>query len=205
MQYWNELITEKSWNVLQRLRQKFKFALIGGWAVWLWTKGQKSKDVDLIVDLEGLENLKLEFQLKKNLRLKKYELKIDDVDVDVYATYYSKLSAPAEDVLKNTAEIEGFTVAAPEILLILKQGAEKERKHSEKGLKDRVDIMGVLINAKVDFKKYSELCKKHALLDFPRLLLEIVMGFRDYKYLGLTPPQLKKKKQELVPKIKSAL
>ena len=49
MEYWNELITQKSWDVLQKLK-KINFVLIGGWASYLWTSSHKSKDIDIIVD-----------------------------------------------------------------------------------------------------------------------------------------------------------
>lgn len=45
MTYYNELITEKSWKKLQELKRKYKFILIGGWAVYVYTKTLKSKDV----------------------------------------------------------------------------------------------------------------------------------------------------------------
>ena len=43
MDYWHNLIVEKSWNVLQQLKGKFDFILIGGWASYFWTKASKSK------------------------------------------------------------------------------------------------------------------------------------------------------------------
>ena len=49
MQFWNEVLTEKSWNVLKDLnRERFDFILIGGWAVYLWARSHKSKDIDII-------------------------------------------------------------------------------------------------------------------------------------------------------------
>lgn len=46
MAYYNDLITEKSWQYLQTLRRETNFVLIGGWAVYLYTKSLKSKDFD---------------------------------------------------------------------------------------------------------------------------------------------------------------
>jgi hypothetical protein len=45
--YYNDLITQKSWQTLQVLRGRLEFVLIGGWAVYLYTKALKSKDIDL--------------------------------------------------------------------------------------------------------------------------------------------------------------
>ena len=129
MDYWHNILTEKSWNVLQKIKQDFEFTLIGGWAVYLWTKGHKSKDVDIIVDFETLSQLKKKYDLRKNEKLKKYEIRIEEIDIDIYVPHYSGLM-PLEEV--DTEKVEGFTVAKPEYLLILKQGAELERKESEK-------------------------------------------------------------------------
>src|SRR3989338_3030601 len=92
MEYWHDLITEKSWKLLQQLRGKFRFVLIGGWAVYLLARTQKSKDIDVIVDIETLQKLKGGYDLRKNDDLRKYEIKADDVDVDIYVPFYSKLA-----------------------------------------------------------------------------------------------------------------
>ena len=54
MEFWNEIITDKSFKVLQELKKRFKFVLIGGWAIFILTKSIKSKDIDIIVDFETL-------------------------------------------------------------------------------------------------------------------------------------------------------
>ena len=38
MEYWHDLIVEKSWNALQKIKREFNFILIGGWAIYLYTK-----------------------------------------------------------------------------------------------------------------------------------------------------------------------
>jgi len=100
VEFWNSLLTEKSWNILQEIKGKFDFILIGGWASYLWTKTHKSKDIDIIIDLKTLYKIKNEYKLIKNDRLKKYEIKFGEIDVDIYVPYYSKLSLPIEG-LKN--------------------------------------------------------------------------------------------------------
>ena len=82
MEYWHDLITEKSWKILQELKGKFKFTLIGGWAVYLFAKTQKSKDVDIIVDISTLQQIKNQYELRKNDNLRKYEMKISEIDID---------------------------------------------------------------------------------------------------------------------------
>ena len=54
MAYYRDSVTEASWQLLQKLKREYKFCLIGGWAVWLYTKQLKSKDIDLVVAPEEL-------------------------------------------------------------------------------------------------------------------------------------------------------
>lgn len=205
MPYWNELITQRSWEKLQEMkRKKLRFVLIGGWAVWLYSRTHKSKDIDIIVDFQELSRLKQLFELKKNKRLRKYEFYLDEVDVDVYVQHFSKLTIPTEEVVKETKTIESFTVVSPETLLILKQGAEIARRKSEKGLKDRIDIMDLLLKAEPDQEKYNKMLKKYGLQEFKQRLVETVQSFKDGKYLDLNPRELKKAKQALLKKIKES-
>ncbi len=199
MEFWNSLLTEKSWNLLQELKKKpFQFILIGGWAAYLWTRLHKSKDIDIIITgFKDLEHLKKEYNLRKNDSLKKYELKFEEIDVDIYVPYYSKLSLPIEEIKKYTTIIEGLRVVKPEILLILKQGAEEDREHSPKGMKDRVDILTLLCYAGVDFPAYKELLKKYELDRFLLRLKKIISTFTEIKYLDLNPREFKLKKKEL--------
>lgn len=204
MQYWNEIITERSWNKLLELkRMKLSFILIGGWACYLWTKAHKSKDIDIIVDLEELYKLKEMFSLKKNSRLKKYEIVLEGVDVDIYVPYYSKLALPIEFITKESILLEGFKVCKPEALLILKQQAEIERKNSEKGLKDRIDIMDLLIKTDFNFNKYLTIIKNFNLGHFRTRLIEIVSSFREHTYLGLSLQELKKERQKILSNLKT--
>ncbi|MEK6828072.1 MAG: hypothetical protein AABX78_01865 [Nanoarchaeota archaeon] len=202
MEYWNTIITEKSWQVLQKIRKEIDFVLIGGWAAYLWAKSHKSKDIDIVVDYKELNKLKLNYNLKKNDNLKKYEIKVDEIDVDIYIPFYSEL--PTIDKIKDYAAIvEGFKVVKPEALLILKQAAEASRSNTEKGLKDRIDIMDLLLKCSIDFAEYINLTEKEKLNNFKRRLLDIVSKFNEPKYLDLNPRQFKLKRGELIKKIKA--
>lgn len=200
MEYWHDLITEKSWKLLQQLRGKFKFVLIGGWAVYLLARAQKSKDIDVIVDMETLQQIKSSYELRKNGSLRKYELKVDEVDVDIYVPYYSQLAIPVEKV--ESLKIEGFDVAKPEELLILKQGAEKDRRHSEKGEKDRIDIMSLLLDSIIDFHRYRQVVAANKKEELIIRLLELVRGFSEYKYFDITPSEFKRRKEKLVDELR---
>ena len=203
MEFWSSLLTEKSWNLLKELSKKdFKFIVIGGWAAYLWTKLHKSKDIDIIVpDFKDLEYLKKNYDLRKNDSLRKYEIKFEEIDVDIYVPYYSKLALPVEEIKENSSIIENMQVASPEALLILKQGAEIDRKDSVKGSKDRIDIMALLLFSEIDFKKYDSLLEKHNLKHYLNRLFSIINNFDGIKYLDLNPREFKLKKRELLRKM----
>ncbi len=203
MEFWNSILTEKSWNILLELsKEPFDFILIGGWAAYLWTNLHKSKDVDIVLeDLKALDYLKKKYDLKKNENLKKYEIQFEEIDVDIYVPFYSKLAIPAEEIKKYSVRIKGLKVVKPEALLILKQGAELERKESVKGSKDQIDIMTLLIYSEVNFKEYKALLKKYELEHFLPRLKTIVKTFKDIQYLNLNPRQFKLKKEQILTKI----
>ena len=206
MDYWNSILTEKSWKVLLDLKQKeFDFIIIGGWAAYLLTKLHKSKDIDIVLkDHKDLDFLKKNYDLRKNDNLKKYEIKFEEIDLDIYAPFYSKLAIPAEDLKKYTIKTQGFEVVKPEALLILKQGAEIYRKYSVKGEKDRVDIMTLLLFADIDFKEYFNLLKIYKLEEYYDRLKKIINNFNEVKYLGLNPREFKLRKSRLIEKLKKA-
>ena len=91
MDYYHNLITEKSWKKLQELKRQHRFILIGGWAVYLYAKMQKSKDIDIICDYEELEKLRSKYDLIKNDRLKKYEIHAGEFDIDIYTPFFFRL------------------------------------------------------------------------------------------------------------------
>lgn len=200
VEYWHELITEKSWRLLQRLKGKFSFILIGGWAVYLLARTQKSKDIDIIVDIGTLQQVKNQYELRKNDSLRKYEVKEDGVDVDIYVPFYSALAIAPDRV--ESLKIEGFDVAKPEELLILKQGAEQDRSHSEKGEKDRIDIISLLLNCEMDWKRYSRILKDNGKEQFIGELLSLVRGFSEYRHFGMPPSEFKRRRQKLVEEIR---
>jgi len=142
-QFWHDAVTEKSFIFLQDLRKNFKFTLIGGWAVYFYTKALKSKDIDIVVGFEELAKLRKSFALIKNDRLFKYEIKAEGFDVDIYVPHWSRLGIPAEFVLEHNVSIEGFRVPKLEILLVLKLYVYRERQGSLKGQKDMMDIISL--------------------------------------------------------------
>ncbi len=183
-EYWNESLTKASWESLQNFSKEYDFILIGGWAVYLWTKQHKSKDIDIVIDFETLGKLKKDFDVTKNDRLKKYEIQGDKFDVDIYVKYYSELGFPLEDM--EVTRIEGFTVPVLEDLIILKQNAEIDRRDSVKGKKDAIDILSMLIYCDFDHEKYLSKLQGYG-LDFEAALIKVVEDFdaEESKYLRM--------------------
>jgi hypothetical protein len=204
--FWNSLLTEKSWEILQELRKKHNFVLIGGWAVYLLTKQHKSKDIDIVISIKELEKFKEQYQNKlgKNDFLKRYEIKEGDIDIDIYVEYFSELAIPAEDIKNYAIEIEGFKVACPEVLLILKQTAFFGRKNSVKGEKDAIDIASLLFFSDINFKKYSEILKKYKIENYFSELIHLLSNFQDYSSLGLNPQKFKIKKKKILNEMKKS-
>lgn len=202
MEFWNSLLTEKSWKIMQDLKkEKFRFIIIGGWAAYLFTKQHKSKDIDIIIpDFNELEIIKNKYDLRKNDFLKKYEIKIGDIDLDIYIPYFSKFIIEFKDIIDNTTKIEGFEVVKSEILLILKQAAELDRKDSVKGQKDKIDIMTILCYSAVDFKKYNLLLEKYKIVNYKKRLMEIIKSFDDLRHLNLNSNDYSKIKKDLLKK-----
>lgn len=207
-EFWNSEITLSSWLGLQDLNREIDFMLIGGWAAYLYTKLQKSKGIDIIVDYRTLGLLKGRYALAKNERLKKYEIKLEKYDIDIYLPGYSVLAIPAKDIVARFGDrIAGFTVPAPEALMILKLGAASDRLASMKGVKDSVDILGLLFYSNLDILKLRRMLSEYGLMRFMDLLLAIINGFdrRNLGYLNLNENSFAKLKRRYRDEIKRAL
>lgn len=181
---YHDLITEKSWKILQELKRKHKFVLIGGWAVFLYTHQLKSKDIDIIVAYEDLEKIRAHHDLSKNDRLKKYEIHQDGIDVDIYVPYFSDLGVPTETIAQHTTVVEGFHLPTKELLCILKQKAWQDRGHSIKGEKDKIDIIGLMANG-INWPAYKKLTTQYDLTSYPTALSTLLASTTELPELNL--------------------
>lgn len=195
-EFYQNLITEKSFKILQNLSREFKFILIGGWAVFLYTEALKSKDIDLIVGYDELEKLRQKFTIVKNDRLKKYEIKQEEVDIDIYLPHYSEIGLPVEAIGDHTTNREGFSVPKIEVLLILKQFVFNERRGSSKGEKDKLDILSLLGVGEINWNFYQELLKKYNIGEFKEKLINLLEETKDAPELGLNEYLAAKLKRE---------
>lgn len=192
MEYYHNLITEKSFQILQDLKKKYRFILIGGWAVFLYSKGLKSKDIDIIVDYDELEKLKNDFSVVKNERLKKYEVKFGEIDIDIYLPHYSDLGVDIEKIKERTVSYQGFAVPEPKILLILKLYAWKQRAGSVKGQKDEIDIFSLITLPEFSWKKYLDLIKEFKLEKYHDYFINLLKNTREIKELGINEQKMSK-------------
>ena len=195
MAFWHDLVTQKSFAILQDLKKRHNFILIGGWAVFLYTHALKSKDIDMILDYAELENFKRQYDLIKNDRLKKYEAKVGEIDIDIYVPHFSNPGMPAEEIAGYTTSREGFKVPIPEVLLILKERAYLERQNSIKGEKDRIDIISILQTGELDLKLYWEVLKKYKMEEFKEQLLALLKSVREVPELNLDEQKYSKLKK----------
>lgn len=199
MEFWNDIGTQKGWELLKKLNKKLHFIVIGGWGIYLWTHAMKSKEIDvLLTRWEDLEKIKKQYELKKNDRLKKYEIIISDIDVDIYLPHYSQMIIPCDQLVTMNVTKEGFQVLKPEPLLILKQQALLDRKDSIKGQKDRVDILSLLSCKTIDFNEYKRLVEQYKIHYFiDELKRMIKVAKEEFSYLNITNPrEIKKLKEE---------
>jgi hypothetical protein len=198
MDFYRDIITAKSWDLLQELRKKFPFILIGGWAVWLYTKRLKSKDIDIIISPEVLSQLKEKYpHLSKNDRLKKYEIIEEAIHIDIYVPFYSRLGVDQQTITFHTHSKDGFIVPKPEILLMLKLVAYQSRKGSSKGQKDLLDIISILMLPEFDFARFYSYADTRLLFEIKQIFLQ----FSQIPQLGLNTHHFSKLKKILLNKL----
>lgn len=184
-QFWHDLIIEKSFAFLQEFSKRYQFVLIGGWAIYFYTHALKSKDIDIIIDFTELGRLKQEFIVIKNERLKKYEIKAQGFDVDIYVPNWSILGLPPNVVIEDTIIKEGFRIPRKEVLLVLKTFVYAERKASLKGKKDMLDIISLLYRTHPSMQKFSQLLQTYHLEYLQKELGEILQHTYEVKEFGL--------------------
>lgn len=200
MQYWDDIITAQSFERLLELNQKYRFVLIGGWAVYFYSKALKSRDIDIVVDFETLAKMKHDFHVNKNERLKKYEIKEQNFDVDIYVEHYSNPGIPAEEILHQSVEKEGMRVPPIEMLVIIKQKVYRVRQGTVKGEKDKLDIISLLQN-EVNWEQYKNLLSRYKLSALQDDLVEMLRNMTQAQEIGLNNQKFAQFKKHVLPKL----
>jgi hypothetical protein len=195
MQFYHSIITEKSYEFLQDLKRDYKFILIGGWAVYLYTRALKSKDIDIIIDYPELAKMREKNEVFKNDRLKKYEIKTGEFDIDIYLPHYSELGIDAGDIQKKSIAREGFVVPELEMLFLLKLFAWRNRKGSAKGRKDELDIFSLVFLPEFDWKKYLVQIKKFGMGELHKDSAALIKNTSRIEELGINEQKMAKLKK----------
>jgi hypothetical protein len=201
MSYYHNLVTDKSFNLLKRLRKRYDFILIGGWAVFLYTQALKSKDIDLVLEYDELEKLRESYEVSKNTRLKKYEARSAEVEIDIYVPFYSNPGIPAEDLKNFEISLEGFKTVEKEILSILKLKALREREGTVKGRKDLVDLISLFGLPDFDWIRYKKVLTENNLSGYSRFLKKSVSKITEIEELDLNVYKMSRLKKRVLAKV----
>ena len=201
MVYYHNLITDKSWKLLQSLKKNYDFILIGGWAVFLYTKAIKSKDIDIVIEHEELARLKEDLEVTKNDRLKKYEAKSQEIDIDIYVPFYSNPGIPAEKLKDFTVNTEGFRVIKKETLAVLKVKTLEQRAGSVKGRKDLIDLVSLFCLEDFDWKLFKIAISKYALLEELAQAKEFIKKTTSIEEINLNVHKMARIKKTILPNI----
>lgn len=197
MDYYHNLITEKSWKELQQMCRSLDFVLIGGWAVYLYTKSLKSKDIDIIIDYGQLPAVAKLYDLTKNDRLKKYEAVREDVQIDIYLPHYSKIGIPVEDLSAHTVKLEGFRVVDINYLVVLKLWTFTKRGNSPKGRKDFIDIVSLLSAEPCDYGQIKHVLQNYHLQESLTHFLQVLASTFELGELGINKHTFAKRKKDM--------
>ena len=195
MAYYHDIITQKSWEELKTLNKKVKFVLIGGWATYLYTKELKSKDIDILINYDELGKLKEFYEVIKNDRLKKYEARRGEIQIDIYLPHHSEIGIPVDILISSSTSLEGFRVLKKEWLICLKIFVFNIRGRTPKGEKDFLDILSLFKSRVGDIIGISKIKKDYNLekqfahflnfLDERVEALEIGLNKHGYKKLKI--------------------
>lgn len=198
MAYYHDLVTRESWKELIALTQRVPCVIIGGWAVYLYTKALKSKDIDILVDFDALSILKDQYSITRNDRLKKYHATRDMVEIDIYLPHYSQIGIPVEEIIDKTGNIEGFCVIDPDYLCALKLYTLQERGRTPKGRKDFLDILSLFAAHVVDGERIIKIVETFQLSKANARFGEFLSEARALPELGLTPHSYARLKREIL-------
>ena len=75
---------------------------------------------------------------------------------------------------------------------------------AQTGEKDILDILTLILNTDLDFKKYQAVLRRFNLGNYKQRLTTIIQNFRDIKYLNLNPREWKLKKATLLRRLQSS-
>lgn|GEM_PF-6048901 len=147
--------TERSWGIYLEIHASYPDAiLIGGWGAWLHNKAARSHDIDLIVDAAALADMKHDLGLTESNHFgsPKWGGTYDEIHLDVYTTYRSRLGTrlqlPVEHLAEHRLDIDGYPTLIKEALLVAKAAARLDRPDTLPGRKDAEDMTQMLLDSR---------------------------------------------------------
>lgn len=185
MQYYHDLVTQKSWEELTLLQKNIDFVLIGGWAAYLYAHTLKSKDIDIVIDYDQLPILAKHYNLFKNERLHKYEAVKDEVQIDIYLPHMAEIGIPAEEILKKSNQLEGFKVIEVNLLFVLKLYVLLERGRTPKGRKDFLDLISLFLSSRCNAESIAKNIQQYSFQKAGKFFVELLNENTQISELGL--------------------
>ncbi|PIV09104.1 hypothetical protein COS51_04760, partial [Candidatus Roizmanbacteria bacterium CG03_land_8_20_14_0_80_36_21] len=149
---------------------------------------------------QELDKIKKNFQLIKNDRLRKYEIKKEGIDINIYLPYFSDLGLPVEKLIKHQDRNQGFTILKKEVLLVTKLKAYQGRGVTIKGVKDKIDIISLVLLPDFDFDFWRNFIKKERISVYSELIDKILLEIKEVPELNLNQHAFAKKKKEIIKK-----
>lgn len=208
IQFWNEENTRGSFDVLRGLVGKVNFVLIGGWAVFYYTRQQRSLDIDIAIGYDSVEHFMGYGVNQYEGMLIKYAT-VNGIVVDLFIEGFADkdLPVPVSEIMQHYITLEGIKVVEKELLLLLKTWGyfrADEVKHH----KDVIDAVSLLFFADIDLQKVRQYIERY---NIPKnkgadIMLEYLdMAVRFLPNLDLTEHEYQVRKEELKAKINHAL
>ena len=130
-----------------------EIVFIGGTATYLHVQRrpkaglplEATHDVDASISAVASSSLRDSYEFTENPRLHKVQIRVDNIDVDLYPQHISQLRFSYLDLAPYAQAYRGFKIAAIPHILLLKVDAIESRGTSKKGAKDRRDAAKLLV------------------------------------------------------------
>lgn len=106
---------------------------------------EATHDVDASISAVASSSLRDRHEFTENPRLHKVQIRVDNIDVDLYPQHISRLRFTYLDLAPYAQKYRGFQIASVPHLLLLKIDAIEDRGSSSKGAKDKRDASKLLV------------------------------------------------------------
>jgi hypothetical protein len=150
-----EIVMADVWKVARDVAKLSggEIVFIGGVATYLHVQRrpkavlplEKTHDVDASISAVASGIIRDHHEFTENHHLHKAQIRVDNIDVDLYPQQISRLRFSYLDLAPYAQRYRGFQIAAIPHILLLKVDAIEGRGNSGKGAKDRRDAAKLLV------------------------------------------------------------